>query len=160
MNEMFKNINSLENIEMYMRLAMEEAQKSLPQDVPIGAIIIDERSSEIIGRGHNERELDKDPTCHAEMVALRNAATNLGDWRLGDCVVFVTLEPCVMCAGALSQARIGGVVFGAYDAKAGAAGSIYNFFTDPRLPHNPHVTGDILGSENQEILSSFFASKR
>lgn len=160
MNEFPQNIYKPEDLEANMRLAMKEAQKSLPQDVPIGAIIVDSSSGEVIGRGHNERELDKDPTCHAEIVALRNAAKNLGDWRLGNCVMYVTLEPCVMCAGALSQARIGGVVFGAYDSKAGAGGSIYNFFTDLRLPHNPQVTGDVLGSENQEILSSFFASKR
>jgi tRNA(adenine34) deaminase len=144
----------------HMHEAMQEASKSLPQDVPIGAIVIDLNTGEIIGRGHNERELDNDPTCHAEIVALRDAAKTLGDWRLGGCAVIVTLEPCIMCAGALSQSRIGGVVFGAYDEQSGAAGSIYNFFADPRLPHNPPVIGGILGEENQKILSNFFASKR
>lgn len=148
------------DLEKNMRIAMDEATKSLPNDVPIGAIVIDRNSGEIIGRGHNEREVDNDPTCHAEIVALRHAAQTLGDWRLNDCIIYVTLEPCIMCAGALSQARIGEVVFGAYDEKCGAAGSIYNFFTDPRLPHNPSVTGGILGEENQKFLSDFFAAKR
>lgn len=150
----------LDASESLLRLAMDQAQLSLPQDVPIGAIIFNKVTGKVVGRGHNERELDKDPTCHAEIVALRDAAKNQGDWRMNDCVIYITLEPCIMCAGALSQARIGGVVFGAYDKQCGAAGSIYNFFSDPRLPHNPPVIGGILAEENQQILSSFFASQR
>lgn len=147
-------------LEKHMDAAMNEAQLSLPADVPIGAVVVDVSSGEVIAAGHNERESLSDATCHAEVTAIRNACARVGDWRLGNYVLFSTLEPCVMCAGALSQARIGAVVFGAHDQSYGASGSIYNFFADPRLPHNPPLISGVRGIEASEMVSSFFASKR
>jgi tRNA(adenine34) deaminase len=142
-----------------MTEALAEARVSLEHDdVPVGAVVV--RGGEIIARRHNERELTNDPTAHAEVLALRDAAAALGSWRLEDCTLYVTLEPCVMCAGALLNARIGRLVYGAADLKAGATASLYNVCADPRLNHNPPVTHGVLGAESAELLSGFFVSRR
>ena len=142
-----------------MTIALDEARASLDHgDVPVGAVVV--RGDEIIARRHNERERTNDPTAHAEVLALRDAATAVGSWRLDDCTLYVTLEPCVMCAGALINARIGRLVYGAPDLKAGATASLYNVCADPRLNHNPPVTHGVLGAESAELLSGFFAAKR
>jgi tRNA(adenine34) deaminase len=155
--ELLKN---KELIEEYMQLAIEEAQLSLPHEVPIGALIVDSTTENIIGRAHNQREANKSAIGHAEISAIEQACSHIDDWRLDNCIIFSTLEPCVMCAGALSQARIGAVVFGAEDKLFGAAGSIYNLFADPRLPANPPVLRNICGQECSTLLKDFFASKR
>ena len=142
-----------------MTVALDEARAALEHgDVPIGAVVV--RDGQVIARRHNERELTNDPTAHAEMLALRDAAAALGSWRLEDCTLYVTLEPCVMCAGALINARIGRLVYGAADLKAGATASLYNVCADPRLNHNPPVTHGVLAQPAAELLSSFFAAKR
>src|SRR5436305_13420330 len=124
--------------EYFMRLALREAARAPEhEDVPIGAIIV--RAGEVIGSGHNEREIRSDPTAHAEMIALREAARTLGSWRVLDAVMYVTLEPCAMCAGAIVLARLPRVVFGATDPKAGAAGSVVNVLEEPPLDHRPHA---------------------
>jgi tRNA(adenine34) deaminase len=147
-------------LEDCMNHAITEAHKSEPTDVPIGAVIFDVTTGDIIASAHNEREKNKDATCHAEVTAVKEACAAIGDWRLNDYVIFSTLEPCVMCAGTLSQARIGAVVFGASDDLFGAAGSIYNLFADPRLPHNPPLVSNVLEEECSHLVSRFFASKR
>jgi tRNA(adenine34) deaminase len=145
--------------EYFMRLALREASRALEHDdVPIGAVIA--KDGEVIGTGHNERELRADPTAHAEMLALREAARALGSWRILDAVLYVTLEPCAMCAGAIVLARVPRVVFGAYDPKAGAAGSVLDVLAEPRLNHRPQVDGGLLGDDSAELLQSFFASRR
>jgi tRNA(adenine34) deaminase len=145
--------------EYFMRLALREAGRALEHDdVPIGAVIV--RDGEVIGSGHNERELRSDPTAHAEMIALREAARTVGSWRVLDAVMYVTLEPCAMCAGAIVLARTPRVVFGATDPKAGAAGSVFNVLAEPRLNHRPQVEQGLLALESTELLQSFFASKR
>jgi tRNA(adenine34) deaminase len=145
--------------EYFMRLALREAERALDHgDVPIGAVIVHE--GEVIGSGHNERELRADPTAHAEMVALREAARSLGSWRVLDTVMYVTLEPCAMCAGAIVLARVPRVIYGATDPKAGAAGSALDVLGEPRLNHNPVVQGGLLSLESTELLQSFFASRR
>ena len=127
-----------------MRLALREAARALEHDdVPIGAVIV--KDGEVIGAGHNERELRADPTAHAEMIALREAARALGSWRVLDAVMYVTLEPCAMCAGAIVLARVPRVVFGATDPKAGAAGSVLNVLDVPQLNHRPQVQSGLLG---------------
>ncbi len=142
-----------------MRLALREASRALEHDdVPIGAVIV--HDGEVIGAGQNERELRADPTAHAEMVALREAARALGSWRLLDTVMYVTLEPCAMCAGAIVLARIPRVVFGTADPKAGAAGSVLNVLAEPRLNHRPQVEFGLLEEDCAEILRTFFASRR
>jgi tRNA(adenine34) deaminase len=142
-----------------MRLALREALRALEHDdVPIGAVIV--RDGEVIGSGCNERELREDPTAHAEMIALREAARALGTWRVLDAVMYVTLEPCAMCAGAIVLARIPRVLFGAIDPKAGAAGSVLNVLAEPRLNHRPQVEGGLLAGESAELLETFFASRR
>ncbi len=142
-----------------MRLALREAAQALEHDdVPIGAVIV--KDGEVIGTGHNERELRADPTAHAEMIALREAARSLRSWRVLDAVMYVTLEPCAMCAGAIVLARIPRVVFGAPDTKAGAAGSVLDVLGEPRLNHRPQLQSGLLGDECGEILRSFFASRR
>jgi len=142
-----------------MALALEEARASLVHgDVPVGAVVV--RDGAVVARRHNERELAADPTAHAELLALRDAAAALGRWRLDDCTLYVTLEPCVMCAGALVNARIGRLVYGAADLKAGATASLYNVCADPRLNHNPPVTHGVLAAESAELLSGFFAERR
>jgi tRNA(adenine34) deaminase len=143
----------------YMRLALREAERALEhEDVPIGAVIV--RDGEVLAAGHNERELRQDPTAHAEMVALRAAARALGSWRVLDSVLYVTLEPCAMCAGAVVLARVPRVVFAASDPKAGACGSVLDVLGEPRLNHRPVLAGGLLAQESAELLGAFFASRR
>jgi tRNA(adenine34) deaminase len=145
--------------EYFMRLALREAVLAPEhEDVPIGAVIV--HGGEVIGAGHNERELRADPTAHAEMIALREAAHALGSWRVLDSVMYVTLEPCAMCAGAIVLARLPRLVFGALDPKAGAAGSVLNVLEDPRLNHRPQVEGGLLAEECADVLRAFFAPRR
>ena len=128
-------------------------------DVPVGAVIVDQKG-EIIARGRNERELSGDPTAHAEILAIREAAEKLGDWRLNGLTLVVTLEPCVMCAGAIQAARISKVVFGAWDEKVGASGSLYDLVRDKRLGTEIEVIPEILLTETSDQLKEFFAKKR
>jgi tRNA(adenine34) deaminase len=145
--------------EYFMRLALREAERALEhEDVPIGAVAVHE--GEVIGAGHNERELRADPTAHAEIIALREAAGRLGSWRLLDTVLYVTLEPCAMCAGAIVLARVPRVVYGATDPKAGAAGSVLDVLDEPRLNHNPEVAGGLLAGDSAELLRAFFGDRR
>jgi tRNA(adenine34) deaminase len=145
--------------EYFMRLALREAARALEHDdVPIGAVVV--QGGEVIGAGHNERELRADPTAHAEMIALREAARALGSWRVLDSVMYVTLEPCAMCAGAIVLARMPRVVFGATDPKAGAAGSVFNVLEEPRLNHRPQVESGLLAEDCADLLRSFFAPRR
>jgi tRNA(adenine34) deaminase len=145
--------------EYFMRLALREAARApLHGDVPIGAVIV--REGEVIGAAHNERELRADPTAHAELIALRDAARTLGSWRVLDAVLYVTLEPCAMCAGAIVLSRIPRVVFGAMDPKAGAAGSVFDILAEPRLNHRPQVQHGLLAEECAELLRAFFGSRR
>jgi tRNA(adenine34) deaminase len=143
----------------FMRLAMREAERALEhEDVPIGAVIV--RDGEVLAAARNERELRQDPTAHAEVLALRDAARALGGWRVLDAVMYVTLEPCAMCAGAIVLARLPRVVFGASDPKAGACGSVLDVLGEPRLNHRPEIAGGLLAEESAELLSAFFASRR
>ncbi len=145
--------------EYFMRLAVREATRALEHDdVPIGATIV--HDGEVVGAGHNEREIRSDPTAHAEMIALREAARALGSWRVLDSVMYVTLEPCAMCAGAIVLARVPRVVFGAWDPKAGAAGSVLDVLDQSQLNHRPQVQGGLLGEECGELLRAFFARRR
>ena len=145
--------------EYFMRLALREADAALTHDdVPIGAVVV--RDGELIGAGHNERELRQDPTAHAEILALREASRAAGSWRLLDCVLYVTLEPCAMCAGAIVLGRVPRVVYGTTDPKAGAAGSVLDVLAQPRLNHRPAVDGGLLAEECAELLRAFFASRR
>src|SRR5919204_3115775 len=137
--------------EHFMRLALREAERALDHDdVPVGAVIV--HAGELIGAGHNERELREDPTAHAEILAIREAARALGSWRLLDTVLYVTLEPCAMCAGAIVLGRIPRVVYGTVDPKAGAAGSVLDVLGEPRLNHRPAVAGGLLAQECAELL--------
>ncbi len=143
-----------------MREALAEARRALEHDdVPIGAVVVDP-DGHVIGRGHNRREVDGDPVAHAEVVAIREAAEALGTWRLDGCTLVVTLEPCTMCAGALVQARIATLVFGADDEKAGAVVSLFDAVRDPRLPHTPAVVRGVLAEESASLLRAFFADRR
>jgi tRNA(adenine34) deaminase len=143
-----------------MRDALSLAAQAATQgDIPVGALVLDE-SGQIIGRGQNTREQEGDPLGHAEIVALRDATRHLGKWRLDDCTLVVTLEPCTMCAGAIVQSRIAHVVFGTFDAKAGAVGSLWDVVRDRRLPHRPQVTSGVLADECAQILSEFFQAQR
>ena len=143
-----------------MRAALTEASRALDSgDVPIGAVVVDAAGA-VIGRGHNVRERDSDPTGHAEVVALRAAARARGEWRLSGCTLVVTLEPCTMCAGALVLARVDRLVFGAYDDKAGAVGSLWDVVRDRRLNHRPEVVGGVLAEESAALLDAFFAGRR
>jgi len=146
------------NYEELMRQAIAEAADS-GDDVPVGALILS-ADGEVIARGHNEREADSDPTAHAEIVAIRRAAADRQDWRLEDCTLVVTLEPCVMCAGAIVAARIGRVVFGAWDARVGASGSLYDVIRDARLGAPAEVIGGVLESECSAQLRTFFEARR
>lgn len=142
-----------------MRIALEEAKLAAAKgDVPVGAVVL--RNGEVIARRHNEREASNDPTAHAEVLALRDASALLNSWRLSDCTLVVTLEPCVMCAGATQSARIGRLVYGAANFEAGATASLYNVMSDPRLGHNPPVEHGVLADESAALLKEFFASKR
>jgi tRNA(adenine34) deaminase len=145
--------------ERFMRLALDEAERALNHgDVPVGAVLV--HDGEVIGAGHNERELRQDPSAHAEMIALRAGAAALGSWRLLDTVLYVTLEPCAMCAGAIVLGRIPRLVYGAVDPKAGAAGSVLDVLGEPRLNHRPAVAGGLLEEECAELLRAFFRSRR
>ena len=142
-----------------MRLALAEAERALEHDdVPVGAVLV--RGGEVVGAGHNERELRQDPSAHAEMLALREGARRLGSWRLLDCVLYVTPEPCAMCAGAIVLGRVPRVVYGTSDPKAGAAGSVLDVLAEPRLNHRPQVAGGLLAPECAALLRAFFASRR
>jgi tRNA(adenine34) deaminase len=143
----------------FMRLALREAERALEhEDVPIGAVLV--RGGEVLATGHNERELRQDPTAHAEIIALREAARAERSWRLLDTVLYVTLEPCAMCAGAIVLARVPRVVYGASDPKAGAAGSVLDVLGEPRLNHRPEVAGGLLAGDSGALLSEFFTSRR
>jgi tRNA(adenine34) deaminase len=143
-----------------MRLALAEARATAPYgDVPVGALVLDP-SGEVLGRGRNRREEDADPTAHAEVVALREAARRLRSWRLPGCTLVVTLEPCTMCAGATVLSRLQRVVFGAYDPKAGAVGSLWDVVRDRRLNHRPEVVAGVLADECGAVLRGFFGSHR
>jgi tRNA(adenine34) deaminase len=143
----------------FMRLALREAERALEHDdVPIGAVLV--RGGEVLATGHNERELRQDPTAHAEIIALREAARLAGSWRLLDTILYVTLEPCAMCAGAIVLARLPRVLYGASDPKAGACGSVLDVLGEPRLNHHPDLAGGLLAHESGELLSGFFASRR
>jgi tRNA(adenine34) deaminase len=143
----------------FMRLALREAERAAEHDdVPIGAVVV--RDGEVIGAGHNERELRADPTAHAEVIAVREAARALGSWRVLDAVLYVTLEPCAMCAGAIVLARVPRVIYGCADPKAGAAGSVLDVLGEPRLNHRPVVEGGLLAVECAALLQGFFATRR
>jgi tRNA(adenine34) deaminase len=143
-----------------MRLALAEALLSEPSaDVPVGAVVVDAAGA-VVGRGHNVREAEGDPTGHAEVRALRAAAEALGEWRLTGCTLVVTLEPCTMCAGALVLARVDRLVYGADDPKAGAVGSLWDVVRDRRLNHRPEVVSRVLAAESGELLRAFFRSRR
>jgi len=143
-----------------MRWALQEGTAALAAgDVPIGAVVLDS-SGAVIGRGHNVREAAGDPTGHAEVMALREAARNVGEWRLSGCTLVVTLEPCTMCAGAIVLSRVDRLVFGAYDDKAGAVGSLWDVVRDRRLNHRPEVLTGVLETECRELLLAFFGEQR
>ncbi|MEO8091368.1 MAG: tRNA adenosine(34) deaminase TadA [bacterium] len=145
--------------EHFMRLALREAECAASHDdVPIGAVVVS--GGEVVGAAGNERELRSDPTAHAEVLALREAAAHLGGWRVADSVLYVTLEPCAMCAGAIILARVPRVVYGATDPKAGAAGGVLDVLGEPRLNHRPQVDGGLLATEAAGLLESFFATRR
>ncbi len=148
----------------FMRLALREAERALAhEDVPVGAVVV--RDGELLAAAHNERELRQDPTAHAEIIALREAARALGGWRVLDAILYVTLEPCAMCAGAIVLARVARVVYGATDPKAGACGSVLDVLGERaadgrRLNHRPQVDAGLLAPECGQLLSAFFASRR
>jgi tRNA(adenine34) deaminase len=143
-----------------MRAALQVARRAVGSaEVPVGAVILDPGGT-VIGEGHNQRELTHDPTAHAEVIALRAAGASLGSWQLTGCTLAVTLEPCTMCAGAAVLARVARVVFGAWDPKAGAAGSVWDVVRDRRLNHRPEVTGGVCEAECSALLRAFFAQRR
>jgi tRNA(adenine34) deaminase len=145
--------------EEFMRLALGEAEGAAEHgDVPIGAVVV--RDGEVVASAGNERELRADPTAHAEVLALRAAARQLGGWRIPDSVLYVTLEPCAMCAGAIVLARVPRVILGAADPKAGAAGSVFDILGDPRLNYRPQVDRGLLARESSALLEAFFAARR
>ncbi|MCH2624698.1 MAG: tRNA adenosine(34) deaminase TadA [Actinomycetota bacterium] len=147
------------NHDQAMRLALTEARAAVEhEDVPVGALVI--VGDEVVSSRHNERQLTGDPTAHAEILALRDAANQLGTWRLDGATLVSTLEPCPMCAGGAVNARIGHVVFGAHDPKAGAVETLYNLLADPRLNHQARITSGVLADECGEILTTFFAKRR
>ena len=151
---------SSEDKKKYMELALEEANKALKQDeVPIGAIVVDP-DGKVIGKGYKRRELDQDATQHAEMIAIREACKNIGLWRLIDCSLFVTLEPCPMCAGAIINSRIKDVYFGAMDPKAGACGSVVDLFSVEKFNHHPHVIRGLFQEKSSQMLKDFFREIR
>jgi tRNA(adenine34) deaminase len=143
----------------YMRLALAEAEQALAEDeVPVGAVIV--QGERVIAAAHNQREMLHDPTAHAEMIAITQAAGFLGDWRLTGCTLYVTLEPCIMCCGAILQARVPTVVYGATDPKAGAAGSLFHLLTDDRLNHRCRLEPGILAQNCGALLTHFFQAQR
>ena len=150
-----------QQLDWLMDLALAEARAALEHDdVPIGAVVVRLDTGDVVARRHNERELRHDPTAHAELLAIRDAATVLGRWRLNDCALVVTLEPCPMCAGAAVAARLGLVAFGAPDPNAGAFGSLYHLGADPRLNHEVRVVDGIRAAESAALLQEFFAARR
>ena len=143
----------------FLRQALREAQRAFEaEEVPVGAVVV--QGDQVIGRGHNQREALHDPTAHAEVLALTAAANHLEDWRLTGCTLYVTKEPCAMCAGALVNSRLDRVVFGAWDEQAGCCGSLYQLCRDPRFSHQVEVTGGILEDECQALLQEFFVLRR
>ena len=143
----------------YMREALKEAEKAMQRgEIPVGALLV--RNGEIIGRGSNSRALEGSPLGHAELTAMREASEAIGNWRFDDCTLYVTLEPCVMCAGAMVQSRLRTLVYGTRDPKAGAVGSLYNIVEDPRMYHRCIVRSGILKEECAELLRSFFRMRR
>lgn len=143
-----------------MRLALDEARRATEGgDVPVGAVVLGPDGTTVLSAGHNEREATGDPTAHAEVLAIRRAAATLGGWRLTDCTLVVTLEPCTMCAGALVQSRVDRVVYGARDEKAGAAGSLWDVLRDRRLNHRPEVIEGVLAVECARLLTDFFRTR-
>ena len=154
------NSPAVNRYDEWMGLALAEAALTHGTgDVPVGAVVVDDAGT-VLGAGRNRRELDGDPTAHAEVVAIRAAAAALGSWRLDDTTLIVTLEPCTMCAGAILQSRIPRVVFGAWDEKAGAAGSAYDLLRDRRLPHRVEVVAGIRALESTTMLTEFFGERR
>jgi tRNA(adenine34) deaminase len=150
-----------DELDLLMGIALEEAAAATGHgDVPVGAVVARRDTGEVVARRHNEREPRADPTAHAEVLALRDAADALSRWRLDDCLLVVTLEPCPMCAGAALNARIALIAFGAADPKAGAVGSLYNLAVDPRLNHEMGVVGGVRGTEAAALLTAFFADRR
>jgi len=153
------NVTKAEQDEQYMRQAIEAAKIAQENgDVPIGAVVVYE--NQIIGRAYNQREQLKDPTAHAEIIALTQAAAFIESWRLHGCTMFVTLEPCAMCAGALVLGRLDRLVYGCNDPKAGACGSLYNIVQDERLNHRLEITSGVLADECAKLLQDFFRQKR
>lgn len=151
---------SKENKEKFMKLAFAQAKKAEEQgEVPIGAIVV-APEGKVIGKGYNRRELDEDSTQHAEMIAIRQACQNLGSWRLIDCSLFVTLEPCPMCAGAIINSRIKDIYYGAFDPKAGAAGSVVDLFKVEKFNHHPQVYGGLYQPQAAQMLKNFFRNIR
>ena len=149
------------DLDALMGIALDEARAALEHDdVPIGAVVARTDTGEVLARRHNERELTNDPTAHAEVLALRDAARAVGSWRLRDCVLVATLEPCPMCAGAAVAARVSMVAFGADDPKAGALGTLYNLGADPRLNHAIDVRDGVRAKEAAALLEAFFAARR
>jgi tRNA(adenine34) deaminase len=145
--------------EHFMRMALAEAEAAYAEDeVPIGAVIV--RNDRVIASAHNQREQLRDPTAHAEMIAITQAAEQMASWRLEDCTLYVTLEPCPMCAGAILQARIPVVVYGAFDPKAGAVHTLYQLLSDPRLNHRPQTVSGVLMEPCGAILTRFFQAQR
>jgi len=143
-----------------MRAALAEAEAALDTgDVPVGAVVVD-GSGTVVGRGRNRREADGNPLAHAEILALREAGAARGDWNLEDCTLVVTLEPCVMCAGAVLQSRVGRLVYGAWDEKAGAVGSVYDVIRDRRLPHRIEVVSGVDADASARLLTAFFRERR
>ena len=146
--------------ESWMGAALDEARRALDTgDVPVGALVLDE-AGRVVGVGHNEREATGDPTAHAEVLAMRAAAATRGEWRLTGCTLVVTLEPCTMCAGALVLARVGTLVFGAWEPKTGAVGSLWDVVRDRRLNHRPEVVSGVLADEAEALLREFFEARR
>ncbi len=160
MTEHVELLANLDFLEETMQKALDQAQLSIPSDVPIGAVIVNMSNKEVIASAHNQRELHCNSIRHAEITAIEQACAVIGDWRLNEYCIFTTLEPCVMCAGALVQSRIGAVVYGAVDDQFGAGGSIYNFFEDPRLNHNPEVVRGVLKDKCQHLIDDFFQERR
>jgi len=147
------------NDETFMREALSLARRAAEAgEVPVGAVVV--KDAAVIGRGHNRPVSERDPTAHAEVIALRDAAQNVGNYRLADCSLYVTLEPCAMCAGAIMHARIGRVIYGTTDPKSGACGSVVNLFAEDRLNHHATVTGGVLAEEAARLLQVFFAARR
>jgi tRNA(adenine34) deaminase len=145
--------------EKWMRLALREAEQAFDiKEVPVGAVVV--RGSHLIGRGHNQMELLTDPTAHAEIISITAAASFLGDWRLEECTLYVTKEPCAMCAGAILNSRLEKVVFGCYDEKEGCCGSLYQICSDPRFSHKTAVKGGVLQDDCNSLLVSFFKNRR